>query len=81
MQKLGLNPPTTEKRQEADLLARLDALEQKLDTIDYEWTEWYDKFRRLHARLAKREEREHNGQSGQLKITNPAAAAILGRQI
>ena len=47
----------TEPVQEPDWVGRIDTLEKRLETIEYEWTDWYDKFRRLHARLAKREQR------------------------
>lgn len=40
------------------LVARVEELERKLETIDVEWTEWYDKYRRLYARIAKRVERD-----------------------
>lgn len=61
-------------------------LSAKLESIDYEWTDWYDKFRRLHARIAKRIEREPepgdtssaDGESPN-GITNPLALKLLGR--
>jgi len=39
----------------ADAIAKLN---KRLDAIEMEWMEWFDKFRRLYARLAKRQERE-----------------------
>jgi hypothetical protein len=41
-----------------DVTKRLIAVEGKLEEIDVEWSEWYDKYRRLYARIAKRDERE-----------------------
>lgn len=35
-------------------LARLEVVEKRLKALDVEWDEWYDKYRRLYARLAKR---------------------------
>jgi hypothetical protein len=37
-----------------DLDDRLRALEKTLQEIRVEWEEWYDKYRRLYARLNKR---------------------------
>lgn len=34
---------------------RLKALEDRWDTIETEWNDWYEKFRLLHLRLAKRQ--------------------------
>lgn len=32
--------------------------------VETEWTDWYDKFRSLHARLAKAERRRNDGADG-----------------
>ena len=37
---------------------RIRALEKRLEEIEYEWNDWYQKFRTLHARLAKQSSRE-----------------------
>lgn len=42
-----------------DLTARLERLEREWKAREIEWEEWYDKFRRLYARIAKRVEREN----------------------
>lgn len=65
---------------------RLEALERRLKVIEADWDEWYDKFRRLYARLSKRVEREEktaedapgptNGKEEAPHI-NPLAEAIL----
>jgi hypothetical protein len=34
---------------------RLTALEERWNTIEAEWTDWYEKFRLLHLRLAHRQ--------------------------
>ena len=39
------------------LRARVRALEKRLEEVDYEWADWYQKFRTLHARLAKQVKR------------------------
>ena len=38
------------------------ALEEHMRDINFEWTEWYEKFDKLHLRLAKRAARASNGQ-------------------
>lgn len=51
----GKSPDSeTEKR----LSERVADLEKRMDSVEMEWSEWFDKFRRLYARLAKRQERE-----------------------
>ncbi len=39
------------------MTARVEVLERRIKAIEVEWDEWYDKYRRLYARLAKRVER------------------------
>lgn len=53
--------PKTELYVEPGLLKRLIeiearqvTLERSVKTIDAEWSEWFDKFRHMYARLAKR---------------------------
>lgn len=63
MEQLNLprRPPLGEPELSPELTKRLDALEEanrklqrRQDEIDVDWTEWYDKFRLLFARLSKR---------------------------
>jgi hypothetical protein len=49
---------TTAAATDERLEKRLEEIERKLRTIDQEWSEWYDKYRRLYARIAKRVERD-----------------------
>ena len=49
----------------AAIARRIDQLERgheklvhQLTEIDVSWSEWFDKFRRLYARIAKRQERD-----------------------
>lgn len=35
-----------------------DALEAHMKDITYEWNEWYEKFEKLHLRLARRDSRK-----------------------
>lgn len=46
----------------ADQLAKIEAALEKLDRratqLEMDWNEWFDKFRRLYARIAKRQERD-----------------------
>lgn len=37
---------------------RLEEAEKKVEELDLDWSESYDKFRRLYARIAKRQERD-----------------------
>lgn len=48
----------TEPATEPELRAKLKELEERIEAIDVEWSEWYDKYRRLYARIAKRVERD-----------------------
>lgn len=41
-----------------ELERRVAKLETRLEEFDVEWSEWYDKYRRLYARIAKRVERD-----------------------
>lgn len=43
---------------QAKLEADLDKLSRKVSALEMDWNEWYDKFRRLYARIAKRQSRE-----------------------
>lgn len=43
---------------------RLDKIEEVTKGVDTEWSEWFDKFRRLYARIAKRQERDEAAESG-----------------
>lgn len=40
---------------EGDHIKRLAALEERWQTIEEEWTGWFEKFRLLHLRLAHRQ--------------------------
>jgi len=35
-----------------------EALEEHMKQITYEWNEWYEKFEKLHLRLARRDSRK-----------------------
>jgi len=83
-------PFSRRPRLSTDELQRLEALERRLKVIEADWDEWYDKFRRLYARLSKRVERGESavddGPSGPAEArtapkghhtTNPLALALL----
>ena len=61
-------PAPTERKSETEQLRalgdRIAAIERELRTVGVEWSEWYDKFRLLYARIAKRVEREEKLQKG-----------------
>lgn len=48
-------PPPDYGPKLAELERRLTYLEDKYKAVDVEWSEWFEKYRRLYARLAKRE--------------------------
>lgn len=53
--------PTTRKRREEQFVTpeQLElALEEHMKEITFEWNEWYEKFDKLHLRLAKRAQRQ-----------------------
>lgn len=70
-----------------DELVRLEAIERRMKVIEADWDEWYDKFRRLHARLSKRvarDEAEASASPADARTVthptrNPLAAALLSR--
>lgn len=70
-------------RQVSALSSRLDSIEKKYDEIDVEWSSWFDKFRMLYQRLAKRESRarkdEPEPENGPARglTENPLALKIL----
>ena len=88
---MGFFQRRTKRELVADLEERLAKTEKRLDQVEMEWNEWFDKFRRLYARIAKRardlEQAESvptprspgDGRSpiGTGRITNPAAIALL----
>ena len=39
---------------ERELRERMGELERRIELLDVEWSEWYDKLRLLYARIAKR---------------------------
>lgn len=51
-------PRATERELDRALRDRVEELERRWKAVEVEWDEWYDKFRRLYARIAKRVERE-----------------------
>lgn len=58
------------------LPGQVQALEKRWEEIEYEWNDWYEKFRRLHARLARREARaKQEGDSPDGHDADPLAAA------
>lgn len=70
-----------------ELVERVTALEKSFRGLDAEWSEMYDKFRRLHMRLSKRDQRaqdgpeQPNGDPGHLPLEQMSLAArrLLGR--
>ena len=44
---------------------RVRALEARVEEVDVEWLDWYNKFKSLYARLAKAEIRSRAGSDGE----------------
>jgi chromosome segregation ATPase len=67
-----------------ELARRVEGAEKKVETLDVDWSEWYDKFRRLYARIAKRQERDEDAaqaaQDGQ-KSQQDAPQRTIERQL
>lgn len=63
---------------EIDLTKRVAALEERWNDIETEWTEWYEKFRLLHLRLAHRQkalEKSEQATSAPAENTNGGEAS------
>jgi hypothetical protein len=43
-----------------ELARRVEGHDKKITELDVDWSEWFDKFRRLYARIAKRQERDEH---------------------
>lgn len=46
--------PWSGPKPDPELEQRVSRLEGRMKSIEVEWDEWFDKYRRLYARLAKR---------------------------
>lgn len=61
------------RKQPAETFVTHDELEEALDKhrkdLEWEWTEMYEKFEKLHLRLAKREKREQEKEQRQLPLS------------
>lgn len=73
---LGIkSPPEAKKtrKQPAETFVTHEELEEALDKhrkdLEWEWTEMYEKFEKLHLRLAKREKREQEKDQRQLPLS------------
>lgn len=76
------NPAELLAAQLAKVELRLSELETQLAELRHistEWEDWYEKFKTLHARLARREQRDTPPPPVEAPM-NPAALALLGRQ-
>jgi predicted nuclease with TOPRIM domain len=45
-------------KQNKELRQEIDQLKRRIDALDEEWSDYYDRFRRMLAKMAKRAERE-----------------------
>lgn len=73
------------------LVTQLDDLSKLVRDLEFEWNETYEKFRRLHMKLSKREKRESaaelldedpngNGDPNSVHTDNPLAQRLLSRR-
>jgi len=53
-----------------------DALEKHAKHLEWEWTEMYEKFNKLHLRLSKRDKRSQ--QNGELPLSEPGESERPG---
>lgn len=53
---------------ETSLIRRVDSLEERWNTIEAEWTEWYEKFRLLHLRIAHRQKALEKAEAGATSV-------------
>jgi len=74
-----------------ELRTNQESLGRRWQKIDVEWSEWFDKYRRLYARISKRQQRDEKtpengsgdknavvGDVGPPQTDNPLAQRILG---
>ena len=71
-------PPKTAPPTDAGLTARLEKLERQVEALDLEWSEWFDKYRRLYARIAKRVERDSDSGQESSKDARHATNSVQG---
>ena len=63
--------PFDRKPTEPALGERVAQLEKQVKALTLEWDEWYDKYRRLYARIAKRQERDEAVEAPQSREDAP----------
>ncbi len=82
--------PWTNRRQDSDLVKRVEVLERTIKGLELEWNNVFEKMAKLHARLSKRERRafedtenpptlppDRRTNGAPHSITNPLALAML----
>jgi len=81
------DPEATRKRREEPGVTREDVIEmieEASKQLNYEWNEWYEKFDKLHLRLAKRAARadaDNRGAGGRLpEVAGPSPSALHFRR-
>jgi hypothetical protein len=43
----------------------VDAMKADMAKMRYEWEDWFERFKRLHARIARRQQRDEQAPSGE----------------
>ncbi len=70
----------TPKRHEPEFVTREQlkaAIEEATKHLEWEWTEMYEKFDKLHLRLAKREARQRGAQQPEPAAGTPSDQPVL----
>jgi len=52
----------------------VDELRADWEKVKYEWEEWFERFKRLHAKIARRQQRDEQAPSGE--DTQPGGGSI-----
>jgi hypothetical protein len=63
------------REEDPSLLERIAALETRWRDIETEWNDWYEKFRILHLRLARRQKALEAAEQETLPLTGSANGA------
>jgi succinate dehydrogenase/fumarate reductase-like Fe-S protein len=71
----------TRQKQDPDVAPRVAELEKKVRDLEVEWMDWYDKYRRLYARLAKRESRANGKTDGDAGDSEQLEVDLLNEKI
>lgn len=60
-------------KQLLELRQDVDKLKQDFSVIQHEWNDWFERFKRLHARIARRQQREEQAEELRASAENGGA--------